>query len=126
MAITTKKYSPKSDVYSFGIVVWEIYSGGATPYTELQASEVVRTVLAGHRLSRPRLHTPEHIISVIRACTGLVPEDRPTMMAVHAQLSGSWALDEPLAMTGERSQAPPAMATNALYAETSDDMESAL
>jgi hypothetical protein len=112
-------------VYSFGIVVWEIYSGGATPYTELQASEVVRTVLAGHRLSRPHLHTSEHIISIIRACTGLVPEDRPTMMAVHAQLSGSWALDEPLAVAA-RSHPPVTMATNALYAGEGDDMESAL
>ena len=129
-AITTKRYTAKSDVYSFGVLLWEIYSGGATPYAQLQPSEVARSVLAGHRLARPRADTPEHILSIIRACTLATPESRPTMMAVHAQLSGSWEMESPAPATARRP--PPEMAANALFqgatvpGDDDAEMESAL
>uniref|UniRef100_A0A1I7VVI0 Tyrosine-protein kinase n=1 Tax=Loa loa TaxID=7209 RepID=A0A1I7VVI0_LOALO len=35
-------FSSKTDVWSFGITVWEIYSGGQEPYTEIQDNKELR------------------------------------------------------------------------------------
>ena len=32
-SIVDGKYTVKSDVWAFGVVIWELFSGGATPYT---------------------------------------------------------------------------------------------
>lgn len=92
-AVTTRTYTAKSDVYSFGVLVWEVYSGGATPFGSLAAGEVVRAVQAGERLSRPSHDTPEDIVALIRACTCLETAARPSMATVHARLRGAWTLD---------------------------------
>lgn len=92
-AVTTRTYTAKSDVYSFGVLLWEIYSGGATPFGNLAAGEVVRAVQAGERLSRPSHDTPEDIVALIRACTAVDTAARPGMPSVHARLRGAWALE---------------------------------
>lgn len=74
--------------------MWEVYSGGATPFGALAAGEVLRAVQAGERLLRPNYDTPEEIVALIRACTSLETPARPSMASVHARLRGAWALDE--------------------------------
>lgn len=86
-AVTTRVYTAKSDVYSFGALL----CGGATPFAELAAGEVVRAVQAGARLSRPSASTPEDIMMLIRACTAL--EARPNVASVCARLNGAWTLE---------------------------------
>lgn len=82
VAVTARAYTAKSDVYSFGVLVWEIYSNGATPYSELAASEVVRALCAGHRLTRPSTDTPEPVVALIRLCTVVEVSERPAMVEV--------------------------------------------
>lgn len=86
-------YTAKSDVYSFGVLLWEIYSGGATPFGTLATAEVVRAVQAGERLQRPSLDTPEDVMTLIWACTTLTASARPSMASVHARLKGAWSLE---------------------------------
>ena len=85
-AITTRVYTAKSDVYSFGVLLYEIYSGGGKPFADLMTAEVIKAVLAGARLSRPRADTPEDVIQLMRQCTVVDTRQRPSMMSVEAEL----------------------------------------
>lgn len=82
LAINSRVYTSKADVYSFGVLVFEIFSSGGTPYAELQVSEVLSMVEAGHRLGRPSRATPDGVIMLIRECTQMNVAKRPAMAGV--------------------------------------------
>lgn len=85
-AVLTRVYTTKSDVYSFGVLLYEIYSGGATPFGKLLTAEVLQAVQAGERLARPRQDAPEDMVVLMRQCTTLDVAQRPSMASVHARL----------------------------------------
>lgn len=93
LAVETRVYTAKSDVYSFGVLLFEIYSGGSTPYASLVTGEVIKAVRAGERLAMPRADTPLDIIALMRQCTQLSPALRPSMATIHAKLRGAWTFD---------------------------------
>lgn len=92
-AVLARVYTAKSDVYSFGVLLYEIYSGGGTPFANLQASEVLCMVKAGERLARPAASMDEDVFVLMRACTAADVGGRPSAATLHAQLSGTWTLD---------------------------------
>lgn len=87
LANTTRVYMTKSDTYSFGVMLWEIFSEGGTPFSELVASEVTAAVLAGHRLKRPSIAVDDRVMDLMRECTR-VPDValRPSMAVVAGRL----------------------------------------
>jgi hypothetical protein len=87
-------YTAKSDVYSFGVLLFEIYSDGARPYGHLAAGDVVRAVQAGEILARPQADTPDDIVQLMRSCTSLAVNKRPTMATIHGQLAGAWTAED--------------------------------
>ncbi|EDV25126.1 uncharacterized protein TRIADDRAFT_24853, partial [Trichoplax adhaerens] len=66
-----RKFSNKSDVWSFGVLLWELFTGGLRPYTELRNSEVARKVLKGHYLEKPEF-CPMNIYNILRDCNSQV------------------------------------------------------
>ncbi len=88
LAMRTRHYTSKSDVYSFGAFVYEVFSSGGTPYPELQATEVLRAVMAGHRLSSPSASTPPKVVELMRDCTHMDVAGRPSMLMVQMWLTG--------------------------------------
>ena len=87
VAVSGRSYTAKSDVYSFGVLVWEIFSGGGTPFAELTATEVLAAVRAGHRLTRPSPTTSETVVALIRQCTTMEVNARPSMVEVQHRLT---------------------------------------
>lgn len=62
-AIIERIFSEKSDVWSFGIVLWEIFSLGATPFASVDvvkfsAQSFAEWLLEGHRMECPELTPP--------------------------------------------------------------------
>ena len=88
LAVRTRVYTSKSDVYSFGVLVFEIVSGGSTPFAELKTDEVMAAVEAGHRL-RPPLDTPEALRELIHSCTTMNVAQRPSMQTVRTALGAA-------------------------------------
>ena len=54
-------------VVSTGILLWELWTGGKTPYPTFTNSQVLDEVLMGYRLERPKLCPPE-IYDLMRKC----------------------------------------------------------
>ncbi|XP_063169876.1 vascular endothelial growth factor receptor kdr-like [Candoia aspera] len=77
-AIFDKIYTTQSDVWSFGVLLWEIFSLGASPYPGVQIDEdFCRRLKEGTRMRSPEYSTPE-IYQTMLDCWHSVPTERPT------------------------------------------------
>lgn len=84
-AVRTRVYTSKSDVYSFGVLLFEICSGGATPFSELRVDEVLTAVEGGHRLKLPA-GVDVDLKNLIYRCTTMTVAHRPSMSLITLQL----------------------------------------
>lgn len=71
------KFSSKSDVWAYGILMWEIFSGGETPYARMRNAEVVSSVCNEKYRLTPPSACPESVRKVMLSCWEHVPETRP-------------------------------------------------
>uniref|UniRef100_A0A8C8RDQ3 receptor protein-tyrosine kinase n=1 Tax=Pelusios castaneus TaxID=367368 RepID=A0A8C8RDQ3_9SAUR len=77
-AIFDKIYTTQSDVWSFGVLLWEIFSLGASPYPGVQIDEdFCRRLKEGTRMRSPEYSTPE-IYQTMLDCWHGVARERPT------------------------------------------------
>ncbi|NXY89749.1 VGFR4 factor, partial [Alcedo cyanopectus] len=77
-AIFDKIYTTQSDVWSFGVLLWEIFSLGASPYPGVQIDEdFCRRLKEGTRMRNPEYSTPE-VYQTMLDCWQGVPTERPT------------------------------------------------
>ncbi|KAL7057300.1 hypothetical protein AAHC03_019013 [Spirometra sp. Aus1] len=77
-AIRGGRFSQASDVWSWAVTVWEIWTGGAVPWSKYSSEEIVRQLEAGHRLPWPRLACPRRLYQLMLACWRSEPGSRPT------------------------------------------------
>lgn len=86
------RYSPQSDAWSFGVLVWEMFSNGALPYSELPTNVAVATFVADKsgRLGIPEA-LPAHLIDITRACWNTSFGARPTFTRLLAAIEHSCA-----------------------------------
>ncbi|XP_077983743.1 vascular endothelial growth factor receptor 1-like isoform X2 [Glandiceps talaboti] len=83
-----KVFTTQSDVWSFGILLWEIFSLGATPYPGLQIDEhFFERMRSGYKMRCPEL-APQEIYQVMGDCWCLVPKMRPTFHQLAEMLGG--------------------------------------
>jgi serine/threonine protein kinase len=52
-SIIHRKYSAQSDIWGFGVLVWEVFTHGASPYGKASAETAVLSIQRGERLERP-------------------------------------------------------------------------
>ncbi|XP_007662302.2 vascular endothelial growth factor receptor 1 isoform X1 [Ornithorhynchus anatinus] len=76
-SIFDKVYSTQSDVWSYGVLLWEIFSLGASPYPGVQIDEDFCSRLKeGTRMRAPEFATAE-IYQTMLDCWHRNPEERP-------------------------------------------------
>ena len=76
------RYSTKSDVWSLGVVVWEVFSQAALPYSSVAAAEDVAVyVVGGGRLERPPGCATD-LAALMRSCWRRRASSRPTFAAL--------------------------------------------
>ncbi|XP_026056306.1 vascular endothelial growth factor receptor 1-like isoform X1 [Carassius auratus] len=81
-SIFDKVFTAQSDVWSYGVLLWEIFSLGASPYPGLNIDEAFcHRLKQGTRMCPPEYSTPE-IYSIMMACWENNPEDRPSFSAL--------------------------------------------
>ncbi|CAM9408246.1 unnamed protein product [Bubo scandiacus] len=84
-ALNYGRYSSESDVWSFGILLWEAFSLGAVPYTNLSNQQTREAVEQGVRLDPPE-QCPEEVYRLMRRCWEYDPRKRPSFSVVHQDL----------------------------------------
>lgn len=74
-----KKQQQSSVIWAFGVLLWEMFSMGGTPYSNLTLdSEVEEAVARGTRLPQ-LMDIPDPIYAVMSYCWQQDPEERPTL-----------------------------------------------
>ncbi|KAM8908561.1 vascular endothelial growth factor receptor kdr-like isoform 2-T2 [Spinachia spinachia] len=85
-AIFDKIYTTQSDVWSFGVLIWEIFSLGASPYPGVQIDEEFCCRLKeGTRMRAPEYSSSE-IYQTMLDCWQGEPLERPTFTELVEQL----------------------------------------
>ncbi|KAI4819073.1 hypothetical protein KUCAC02_004353 [Chaenocephalus aceratus] len=94
-SIFDKLYTSQSDVWSFGVLLWEIFSLGASPYPGVQIDEdFCRRLKDGVRMRSPETASPE-IYGIMLACWQGELKERPTFPAL-VQILGDLLQDNSL------------------------------
>ncbi|GLD62043.1 vascular endothelial growth factor receptor 3, partial [Lates japonicus] len=94
-SIFDKVYTSQSDVWSFGVLLWEIFSLGASPYPGVQIDEeFCKQLKDGVRMRAPETASPE-IYGIMLACWQGEPKERPTFPAL-VQILGDLLQDNSL------------------------------
>lgn len=79
--LMSREFSTKSDVWSYGIVLWEMFSGGKQPYSELALENILDWINQGYRLDIP-LRTPLPIKNLMLSCWEASPSKRPNFAEI--------------------------------------------
>lgn len=87
-ALQYNEFSIETDVWAFGIVLWEIATLGATPYSHLSGREVVRHVLQGTRPELPK-DGRHGFFELMLQCWHKVPSMRPTFREARSEIARS-------------------------------------
>ncbi|CDS38233.1 protein KINase family member kin 25 [Echinococcus multilocularis] len=66
-AIQGRRFSQASDVWSWGVTVWEVWSGGAEPWSGLSSDAVLAELRTGRRLAWPRTTCPRRLYQLLLA-----------------------------------------------------------
>uniref|UniRef100_A0A665UV57 Vascular endothelial growth factor receptor 3 n=1 Tax=Echeneis naucrates TaxID=173247 RepID=A0A665UV57_ECHNA len=94
-SIFDKVYTSQSDVWSFGVLLWEIFSLGASPYPGVQIDEdFCKRLKDGVRMRAPETASPE-IYGIMLACWQGEPKERPTFPSL-MQILGDLLQDNSL------------------------------
>uniref|UniRef100_A0A4X2K9M3 Tyrosine-protein kinase n=1 Tax=Vombatus ursinus TaxID=29139 RepID=A0A4X2K9M3_VOMUR len=86
-ALNYGRYSSESDVWSFGILLWETFSLGASPYSNLSNQQTRELVEKGGRLPCPDL-CPDAVFRLMEQCWAYDPSQRPSFSAIYQELQG--------------------------------------
>ncbi|XP_023283929.1 platelet-derived growth factor receptor beta-like [Seriola lalandi dorsalis] len=75
-------YSSQSDVWSFGVLLWEIFSLGASPYPDLPMTQEFYSALKrGYRMTRAE-HAPHNVFELMKCCWEEKPQSRPSFSSL--------------------------------------------
>ena len=89
----SKRYTAKTDVWSLGVVIWQLLTGQALPYHEVDdGMDVVVGLTVGSldlRLSLPTAAIWATLTVLARQCLDRDPDQRPTAAQACARLRGS-------------------------------------
>ena len=80
-----RKFSTKSDVWSYSVVLYEVFSMGAPPYSGMSNSEVRDFVTKGCVMPKPSSF-PSNIYELMQSCFKFAPIDRPAFTHIYKTL----------------------------------------
>ncbi|XP_019740914.1 fibroblast growth factor receptor 2-like [Hippocampus comes] len=76
-ALFDRIYTHQSDVWSFGVLMWEIFTLGASPYPGVPVEDLFKLLKEGHRMDKPNGCTLL-LYEMMQDCWHAVPSRRPT------------------------------------------------
>ncbi|XP_046852033.1 cytoplasmic tyrosine-protein kinase BMX-like [Xenia sp. Carnegie-2017] len=83
--IMYNRFSSKSDIWAYGILMWEVFSGGMSPYASYGNPQVVSYIMSGKRLKKPE-SCRSGIYTIMKDCWLECPDHRPSFGIVIRRL----------------------------------------
>lgn len=74
-------FTSQSDVWSYGVVIWEMMTLGAQPYSDKSNNEVMAHVLDGNILVLP-IFCPDVLSGIVKLCWNWTASQRPKFLKV--------------------------------------------
>ena len=85
-SIETGQFSTASDIWAFGVLIWELFTGGDLPYTDMSNEEVIRYVTKEcGRLPMPE-NCPKDVYPVMTSCWENEAKTRQVFLTLHEHL----------------------------------------
>ena len=84
--VRNSKYSLYTDVWSFGVLLWEVFSFGALPYSELDNARATQMILDLTILTQPK-NCPENVYKIMKSCWNRSPRKRPHFNTLYGTLN---------------------------------------
>ncbi|XP_054631731.1 hepatocyte growth factor receptor isoform X2 [Dunckerocampus dactyliophorus] len=85
-SLQTHKFTTKSDVWSFGVLLWELMTRGAPPYSDVNSFDITVFLLQGRRLLQPEF-CPDTLYTVMVECWHPKPERRPSFAELVSRIA---------------------------------------
>ncbi|XP_062317300.1 hepatocyte growth factor receptor isoform X1 [Osmerus eperlanus] len=85
-SLQTHKFTPKSDVWSFGVLLWELMTRGAPPYSDVNSFDMTVFLLQGRRLLQPEF-CPDTLYNVMVESWHPKPEHRPNFSELVSRIA---------------------------------------
>uniref|UniRef100_A0A2K6SQ85 Macrophage-stimulating protein receptor n=1 Tax=Saimiri boliviensis boliviensis TaxID=39432 RepID=A0A2K6SQ85_SAIBB len=76
-SLQSYRFTTKSDVWSFGVLLWELLTRGAPPYSHIDPFDLPHFLAQGRRLPQPE-YCPDSLYQVMQQCWEADPAVRPT------------------------------------------------
>ncbi|CAH8461263.1 unnamed protein product [Dicrocoelium dendriticum] len=77
-SLRNRMFSQASDVWSWAVTAWELWTNGAAPWPNMNASQLLAALDAGRRLAWPRSLCPRRLYQLMLACWRREPNRRPS------------------------------------------------
>jgi len=91
-ALQNDHWSEKSDVWSFGILLFEIFTYGQRPYSDISDDNIVRDkVISGLTPTYPATCS-EDVKKIMNSCWKIIPQQRNNFKSIHSQLEDILAI----------------------------------
>lgn len=88
-----KQFSSSSDVYMFGVTLWEMFSFGKEPWSDLTLNEILENISSQKiRLPCPEA-CPTMVYQTLLQCWDTEPSCRPNFSTLYQYLSTSYPLE---------------------------------
>ena len=85
-SLESNKFTLKTDIWSFGVVLFEIFSYGATPYGELNTLIIGFKIADGLRPDKPTI-CPDDLYALMKRCWDAEPDKRPSFQAIAREIA---------------------------------------
>ncbi|XP_065209781.1 plexin-A3-like [Planococcus citri] len=96
-ALTHRRYTTQSDVWSYGILLWEMMTFGAVPYSSYNdVDKLLIDIEEGYRMMKPK-NCSTTIYSLMMKCWNYLPEERPDFTTIIEDLNVILANDDAIA-----------------------------
>jgi serine/threonine protein kinase len=84
-SIDKQFFNTETDIWSYGVLVWELFSRGMTPYSNIDNNLLFNHLESGNRLPKPQ-SCPVSVYVILLKCWSKNPKSRPSFATLSKRI----------------------------------------